>query len=180
MTLEQVINGVVDKNEGGFVDDPLDKGKATKYGITQDTARANGYTGDMKDLSRDFAFRIYKKRYVQEPRFDSILDLNASIGMELIDTGINMGTHRAAEFLQRWLNAFNDKGSHYGELHIDGAIGSVTLNAFAAFLSWRGAEGAAVLLKALNCIQGYSYLDIVEHDPTQRRFAYGWMKNRVA
>ena len=37
-------------HEGGFVDHPSDPGGATRYGITERVARANGYTGSMREF----------------------------------------------------------------------------------------------------------------------------------
>jgi hypothetical protein len=36
--------------EGGYSDNAADSGGQTKYGITEEVARAHGYTGAMKDL----------------------------------------------------------------------------------------------------------------------------------
>ena len=58
------------KLEGGFVNDPDDPGGATKYGITEATARAHGYTGDMRELPLDVAREIYKKSYWDIARLD--------------------------------------------------------------------------------------------------------------
>lgn len=43
-----------------------------------------------------------------EPRFDQAVAVNAVIGAELIDTGVNMGPAVSAIFRQQWLNGFND------------------------------------------------------------------------
>ena len=50
-------------HEGGFVDHPKDPGGATRYGITQRVARANGYEGDMRNLPISEAKRIARKDY---------------------------------------------------------------------------------------------------------------------
>lgn len=47
MTADQIIEG--SGKEGGYVDHPSDKGGPTRWGITQTTARAHGYTGDMRN-----------------------------------------------------------------------------------------------------------------------------------
>ncbi len=166
--------------EGGYVNDPQDKGGETNYGITVAVARANGHAGPMRDLPVAVARAIYTARYITEPKFDQVLALHAGIGAELIDTGVNMGPRVAAEFLQRWLNGFNDTGARYPVLTVDGSLGDQSLGALAAFLAWRGQEGAAVMLRALNGLQAARYLDITEANKTQRRFLFGWVRTRVA
>lgn len=178
LDFEKVIDGVLAK-EQGFVDNPADRGGPTRWGITQATARANGYTGLMQELPLALAREIYRRRYISEPRFDQVADLSEAIASELIDTGVNMGPARASEFLQRWLNAFNAEGSRYADLFVDGRIGPVTLNALQAFLRWRGKQGEAVMVKALNHIQGARYLEIAENDPDQEAFVYGQILNRT-
>ena len=166
--------------EGGYVNDPADKGGETNFGITVAVARANGYAGPMRDLPVAVARAIYTARYITEPKFDQVLAIHAGIGAEVIDTGVNMGPHRAAEFLQRWLNGFNDTGARYPALFVDGRLGAQSLSALAAFLKWRGQDGAAVLLRALNGLQAARYLEITEANKSQRRFLFGWIKERVA
>lgn len=178
MNFERVIDGILAK-EKGYVDHPADKGGPTNYGITLAVARANGYQGDMRDMPLGLAREIYRRRYIAEPRFDQVALIDERLGFELIDTGVNMGPDVAANFLQRWLNAFNDTGSRYADLFVDGRIGTVTLQALHAFLRWRGDIGAQVLLRSLNCVQGGRYLAIAEADKSQRVFLYGWMKERV-
>lgn len=165
--------------EKGYVDHPADRGGPTRYGITQAVARANGYTGHMRDLPLQLARDIYLKRYITGPRFDAVAALSEPVAAELIDTGVNMGPARAAEMLQRWLNGLNLQGSRYADLFVDGQIGAVTLQALEAFLAWRGDEGARVLVCALNCTQGVRYLEIAENNPSQEDFLYGWLRSRV-
>lgn len=175
----RAIDGVL-REEGGYVNDPLDAGGETNFGITVAVARANGYQGAMRDMPVAVARAIYLARYVTEPKFDRVMAVHATIGAELIDTGVNMGPHRAAEFLQRWLNGFNDTGGRYAALFVDGRLGDVSLGALAAFLAWRGQDGATVLLRALNGVQAECYLAITEANASQRRFLFGWVKERVA
>jgi lysozyme family protein len=179
MKFDDTINEII-RVEGGYTDHPSDKGGATKYGITEVVARANGYTGDMKELPQTLAFSIYLKRYVTEPGFDKVAIHSELVAKELIDTGVNMGPAKAAMFLQRCLNAFNMRGSRYPDMFVDGKLGPVSLAALVAYLKFRGADGERVLVTALNCVQGVRYLEIAEANPTQEDFTYGWFRNRVS
>jgi lysozyme family protein len=64
--------------EGGakFTNDPLDRGGATKYGVTEVAARAWGYAGKMEDLDYHTAFCILKERYWYAPHFDQVDNLS--------------------------------------------------------------------------------------------------------
>ena len=44
MNVESLIDALIDR-EGGFVDNPADKGGPTCFGITEAVARAHGYAG---------------------------------------------------------------------------------------------------------------------------------------
>ena len=50
-------------HEGGYSDHPSDPGGKTQFGITEAVARAHGFTGDMRTLTRDEAKRIYRVDY---------------------------------------------------------------------------------------------------------------------
>lgn len=178
MSFEKIIDGVVER-EKGFVNHPADRGGPTNWGITQAVARANGFMGDMRDLPLATARAIYFKRYITEPKFDQVGAVDMKLAEELIDTGVNMGPHRAAEFLQRWLNGFNDTGSRYGNLFVDGRIGPMSIDALRKFLVWRGVKGSVVMMRALNSIQAVKYLEITEANPSQKAFLFGWMDHRV-
>lgn len=177
-SLQSIIDTII-QTEGGYSNHADDKGGPTMYGITQAVARANGYNGPMSAMPRGLAVDIYTKRYITGPRFDLVYAISEPIGEELIDTGVNMGPATAAQFFQRTLNIFNLKGSRYADVFVDGQLGPVTLDTFKKFLEWRGQEGEAVFLKALNCYQGARYLELAERNGDQESFIYGWLKNRV-
>jgi lysozyme family protein len=58
--------------EGGYVNDPSDRGGETNHGVTVAVARAFGYRGAMRDLTKDTALEIYRARYWIQPGFDLI------------------------------------------------------------------------------------------------------------
>lgn len=169
MTLDQIIDATI-KAEGGYVNDPADSGGATNYGITEKTARANGYQGDMRSLPLSTAKQIYRSEYLVKPGF---ADFPSDVAAELFDTGVNMGTAKATEFLQRATNALSGAG-----LKVDGKMGPATKAAVNAYLKSRS-NASSILTKALNCLQGARYIEIVEANSSQRKFINGWIANRV-
>ncbi|WP_228265587.1 glycoside hydrolase family 108 protein, partial [Acinetobacter baumannii] len=135
MNIEQYLEELI-KREGGYVNNPADRGGATKYGITQAVARENGWNGNMKDLPLEFAKSIYKKQYWLEPRFDQVNALSPSVAEELLDTGVNCGPNFAKPLLQRALNLLNNQGkAGWPDLKVDGVYGSATLGALKTYLS---------------------------------------------
>jgi lysozyme family protein len=178
MTFEKIIDGIL-AVEKGYVDHPADRGGPTNYGITQAVARSNGYSGDMRAMPEAFARQVYVKRYITEPGFDTVHHINPAIGEELIDTGVNMGPGRAAEFLQKWLNGFNADNRLGGDLFVDGRLGPQTFNMLTRFISWRGQAGVVAMVRALNGSQAARYLEIAEGNKSQRAFLFGWISNRV-
>lgn len=180
MNIEQYLEELI-KREGGYVNNPADRGGATKYGITEAVARANGWKGPMRDLPLDLAKQIYKQQYWINPRFDQVNTLSPLIAEELLDTGVNCGVAFAKPLLQRALNLLNNQGKGgWPDLAVDGIYGSATLGALKIFLAKRGKDGEKVMLKVLNIMQGQRYIEICERNPTQEQFFYGWISNRIA
>lgn len=173
-----IIAGII-RTEGGYVNDPHDNGGETNFGITEQVARANGYTGKMIDMPQSFAETVYFKRYIESPRFSRVAIYSSNIASRLVDAGVNMGPVKAAIFLQRCLNVFNAQGSKYSDLFVDGNIGPATLAALNAYIKWRGVEGEAVLLEAIRSVQCVRYIELAEANQTQEDFIYGWIKNRI-
>ena len=102
-------------HEGGFSNHPDDPGGATMYGITEKVARANGYTGAMRDLTLDFSKSIYRKSYWDTCRCDQMPD---TLRYPLFDAAVNSGPGQAIKWLQSAVG-----------VKADGAIGPVTQQA---------------------------------------------------
>ncbi|MEI5717924.1 glycoside hydrolase family 108 protein [Acinetobacter baumannii] len=180
MSVDKYIEDLI-KREGGYVNNPNDRGGATNYGITEAVARVNGWKGPMRDLPLDLAKQIYKQQYWINPRFDQVNTLSPLIAEELLDTGVNCGVAFAKPLLQRALNLLNNQGKGgWPDLAVDGIYGSATLGALKIFLTKRGKDGEKVMLKVLNIMQGQRYIEICERNPTQEQFFYGWISNRIA
>ena len=103
--------------EGGYVDHPFDPGGATNMGITRQTL--SNFRGtqvskrDVRNLSRQEAYEIYKRMYWDPCRCDF---LPLGIDFAVFDCAVNQGVRRAKQFLQRAARA-----------RVDGIIGPKTL-----------------------------------------------------
>lgn len=81
--------------EGGFVDDPNDKGGITKYGISQ---KSYPYL-DIAKLTKEDAEKLYKKDYWDSTRIGEIQD--QKVANKLFSLAVNMGIKNATLCLQR-------------------------------------------------------------------------------
>ena len=183
MSIDRVINDVIDREGEAYTNDPADAGGPTKFGITLNTlSRARGTTctaADVERLTRNEAFAIYEWLYVQKPGFDRAISVSPPLGEEIVDMGVNMGPAVATMTLQRILNALNEGERLYHDLKVDGDLGPATLEALRANLNARGSEGLVVLLRGILCLKAARYIEITEHRPANERFVYGWLRARV-
>jgi len=152
MNFETAIEKVL-SHEGGYVNDPTDRGGETNYGITIAVARENGYSGNMRNLPIETAKEIYKTKYWDKVRAN---DLPESIRYIVFDTGINMGTSRAIKLLQQC-----------GGAVVDGIIGPNTI---------RHSKSVGLYQYALERM--YFYCQLVRKNKSQAKFIGGW-SNRV-
>ena len=178
MEIDQIIDGVIDR-EGGYADHPADRGGATRWGVTEAVARAHGYRGEMRAFPRSDAVTIYRRIYWARPGFDRLAERAPAVAAELFDTGVNMGPAVAVAFLQRALNALNRGASDYPDIVPGPRIDDATVASLTEFLARRKPNGEAVLLKALEALQGERYLDLAERRPANEAFLYGWLANRL-
>jgi lysozyme family protein len=102
-------------HEGGYSNHPADKGGETNWGVTIAVARAHGYTGSMKLMSRDQAKEIYRLSYWQALGCENY---PLALSFQLFDAGVNHGVTQARKLLQTALG-----------VKPDGVIGSITLAA---------------------------------------------------
>lgn len=172
MNIESLLDELIAR-EGGYVDNPNDRGGKTNYGITEQVARAYGYEGDMRSLPKALAKDIYRQLYWIRPGFANVAQRYPRLASELFDTGVNMGPKAAAIFLQRVLALVSEP------IPTDGDIGPLTLASLDRFKSRRGAGGESVLVKAVDALQGARYIAIAERSPSQKAFIYGWLDHRL-
>jgi len=175
-TVESIIDGIIEREGNGkYTNDPSDSGGPTRWGITEKTARANGYAGDMRDIPRAAAVRIYLAKYWTSPGFSLVHLHHAALAVRLADFGVMAGPVTAAQQLQRCLNALNRGGSDYPEVSTDGKIGPRTIAALKGFLKLRGADGCRVLLGMVAAMQSVYLVELTEQREKDERFLYGWL-----
>jgi len=156
--------------EGGFSDDPDDKGGRTNYGITEAVFRdalnrmVISGVSDIKDLTTAQAKAIYKTDYWLKIRLNDVRDI--SIAAEIFDTAVNMGTTMAIKIAQRALNFLGER------LEVDGVPGPKTIDA----LNRWSAKDARALFVCLNGYQFIRYVEIVTNNASQMKFSRGWTK----
>ena len=156
------------KWEGGFVNDPKDRGGATNMGVTLNTWKRVGYDKDkdgdidVKDLKllskEDVVKKVLKPYYWDKWRADEIN--NQSIANILVDWVYTSGKYGITK-VQAMLN-----------LKPDGVVGNKTLSAINDYPNQR-----QLFQRIKN--ERLAFIDrIVKNNPSQRRFLKGW-KNRV-
>jgi len=155
--------------EGGYSDDPVDRGGRTNGGITEATLK-DAYlrglvsTRDVASLSKEEARRIYKADYWDALKLDSVL--SPAIAAEIFDTTVNMGRSAAVKILQEALNYLGES------LAMDSGMGMKDLG---ALNKWSSKDERALFV-CLNGFQFIRYVGIVEMNASQKRFARGWTK----
>ena len=135
----------------GYVDDPLDRGGETKFGVAKN---ANPDL-DITNLTWAQAEAVYYDRYWVAGLCDS---LDPRVAVLHFDGCVNHGVVKSKKFLQRAVNVTED-----------GIIGKVTLAALSAM-------DPIDLCNKICDIRTQYYQDIVTNNPSQSRFLSGWLR----
>lgn len=108
---ERCLAVMLDK-EGGFSDDPKDRGGPTQMGITlatladwRECAPASLTADDVRNLTRREAAEIYRARYWLPMRCN---DLPHGIDLMVFDFGVNAGPRTSVKLLQRAAGVVDD------------------------------------------------------------------------
>lgn len=91
--------------EKGFVDNPVDPGGATRFGITERVARKHGYLADMDKLPLPLAQHIAAVEYWMPIRGDA---LPQELAFQVFDASYNSGPTQAIKWLQQALGVDSD------------------------------------------------------------------------
>lgn len=171
-----LIIGAVVAVEGGYVNNPADPGGATNHGVTEQVARANGYTGHMRDLSVEAANSIYYNDYIVKPGYAPLIEISPAVAWKLTDIGVNAGPSRGSKWFQSSLNALNRDGKDYPQLTVDGKVGPASIRAYQSLERVRGKIKACELtIKLLDSYQAQHYVSLTN----LKTFTVGWVDHRI-
>lgn len=146
-----LIDTAAQRKAVGYVDDPLDSGGETKYGVAKN---ANPNI-DIANLDWEGAKAIYYTKYWLAANCDKI---DGRIAVLHFDGAVNNGVGRAAKFLQRAVGVTDD-----------GAIGPGTLGAVAA-------KDPIDVCNSICDQRAKYYDDIIANKPSQEKYRNGWMR----
>ncbi|MBV2125755.1 MAG: peptidoglycan-binding protein [Candidatus Thiodiazotropha sp. (ex Ctena orbiculata)] len=136
--------------EGGFVNDPNDRGGLTKFGISQKSFPDL----DIENLTREQAEVIYREKYWNLVRCN---ELPGAYAVALFGAAVNHGQFQAVRLMQQALR-----------VKTDGINGPITQSAARR-------QGGAGLIRFL-AIRARFYTDITLADSSQARFLNGWFR----
>tara|TARA_Y100001973_G_C5201006_1_gene337670 strand:- start:497 stop:1030 length:534 start_codon:yes stop_codon:yes gene_type:complete len=132
-TFDEIIE-VVLEHEGGYVDDPDDRGGATNWGVTQAVYEDFvGYKCDkeeIKNMDEETAKEIYHEKFWKPSRADQ---LPAEVRETYFDMVVNHGQGGAVKILQQ---ACNNKRKPDNYIDVDGGIGPNTIRAAKNLKNW--------------------------------------------
>lgn len=152
------------KHEGGYVNDPNDKGGATNLGITLAVWVANGYDkdrdgdidkDDVRLINQEDAYFIAKKLYWDPVKGDLIN--NQVIAEFIFDWAYNSGTKNVIRKVQQLIGVKDD-----------GIIGPRTIAAI-------NSANQKELFDRLKARRESFYRAIVRKNPSQQKFLKGWL-----
>jgi lysozyme family protein len=109
---------VVLAHEGGYVNDPNDRGGETNFGIS----KRSHPDRDIKHLTREDAKQIYRENYWEANNYDMLA--SSALACKMLDLAVNMGGGRANIILQ---TAYNEISPD--DLDVDGRLGPKSISA---------------------------------------------------
>lgn len=162
MARAELLQPFILKWEGGFVNDPIDRGGATNKGITIGTFRRfygnDASVEQLKAITDEQWLTIFRAGYWNPWRADYIA--NQSIANIVVDWAWASGARTSIKQVQRIL-----------DVSVDGIVGPKTLAAI-------NSANPRELFDRIRSARLTFVDNIVRRNPTQARFIRGW-KNRI-
>jgi lysozyme family protein len=165
MTEDELIDGILER-EGGFVNDPVDHGGVTNFGITAaawgqyKNLNRPGTVAEMQAITRADAVEFYRQKYIVNSAFKAVK--YEPLRAQLIDFAVNSGETRATRWLQRAIG-----------LPATGTLDAETLTNLNTL-------PPALVNNALVAARVAMYQRIVQSEPAQVKFLRGWINRAVS
>jgi len=138
--------------EGGYVNDPTDRGGETNFGISKKAFPRV----DIKNLTEETAIELYYVHYWVKGKCDKVPNNLKTI---YFDMCVNFGIRGAVRVLQETANSLNKN------LRVDGMLGPNTSKAI-----------RNLKLERVRAFRMLRFAKIVISKPEQMKFWYGWFK----
>ena len=150
----EIVNHTLEE-EGGYVNDPTDKGGETNFGISK-----RAYPDvDIFNLTEDDAIDIYWEDYWVRGKCDKV---PAKLQAIYFDMCVNFGIGGAIKVLQETANA---RGA---DIEVDGKIGPNTIKAI-----------EKLSVERVRAFRALKFAKIVIANPKQMKFWYGWFRRSL-
>jgi lysozyme family protein len=162
-------------DEGGYSNNPDDRGGPTKFGITQNAIdeyrnRVDGsFNQTPAGLSRDEAVQIYDG-LIKEYRLDRIAD--PDLRAQVIDIMVNSGIDSAGKML---LDVLEQRGYDVRTDPSDNVIGSRTLGILRDLVNQRAGRELTRINNDLVSRRRAFLLNLLRGDATQEGHRKGWL-----
>ena len=152
---ETIIKKVV-KHEGGYVNDPTDRGGETNFGISKRAFPEE----DIKGLTEDRAKYIYFEKYWKPSKAYLLPEKLQEVYFDMV---VNFGPRGAGRVLQHAIN-----GKYKNSVVVDGRVGPKTLKAI-----------KKLEVDRLRAYRVLKFAEIVCKDPSQEKFWFGWFRRAL-
>jgi lysozyme family protein len=167
------------KHEGGFVNDPVDPGGATNWGMSIRYLKGRGDMNkdgrldgdidgdgdidvhDIRKMTMEQAIDLYYTGFWLKYKYDNIDDFG--VAAKIFDMTVNMGSVQAGKITQRALNRLGRN------LKVDGALGAKSFEA----INFVDPE---MLLAELRQQQANFYLSLIRRNPDFVKYKRGWLR----
>lgn len=173
-------------HEGGFINDTVDPGGATNFGVSLRTLTAKGMidldgdgfndfdydrdgdvdAADIEAMSREQAIEFYRRYFWDKHGYGTI---GGAVSIKLMDLSVNMGPRQSHKLLQRGLRSVG----RIPNVIDDGILGSITRQAV-SFTDDRE------LVIALRSEAAGFYRSLVAAKPKFEKYRYGWLNRAYA
>ena len=161
---------VVLKHEGGYTNDPVDRGGATSFGISLAFLKSGNIDidgdgdvdiDDIKAIRNNHAENIYRTFFWDKNRYNEIE--NKTVAIKLFDTAVNVGASRCHKILRDTLNAII-----VGKLEVNGKMDDEVMDIINII-------EPKMLLEEFRIQQANFYQSLVTKTPKYKKFIAGWL-----